>query len=284
MIDPKTVMVAIPSHSGTNVCELTGSLVASSGLFGALSLKSEGALLPLVRNIIAETFLRSNFEWLVCIDADIAFSPQDLQFLLEPCNGTAVADSPQPTWPTRTTVSQITGRDPHTGEVLRMMGAADILVTAEYPYKNESGEAVRQGFGFNRIHRSVFERLIDLKHDGGATVEVRRDLFEQIRACVAKGDSAPHALLQQLIETHEDQAGRPRLWQAMYQGALIHDFFPVGAALALQIPDAQWTGEDHGFFTLCRLAGITPRIEQRTRLTHIGRKGYHYDPHVGGAQ
>jgi hypothetical protein len=69
---------------------------------------------------------------------------------------------------------------------------------------------------------------------------------------------------------HED--GSARVDQYMSDGFLTANYFPSGAM------DGRFMMEDYGFFTMCRLAGIVPRIEQRTRLIHTGRKQYHYDP------
>lgn len=130
------------------------------------------------------------------------------------------------------------------GAPLTTAKAADILVNAEYSMKNDTNTPVRLGKGFTRVHRSVFERLQAL--------------------------------------THED--GTPRLWQAIQKGTVMYDYYPSGPFIAQIIPTVEWKGEDHGFFSLCMLAGIIPRIETRTRLTHIGRKGYQYEPNPGGGQ
>jgi hypothetical protein len=57
---------------------------------------------------------------------------------------------------------------------------------------------------------------------------------------------------------------------------MLYDFYPQGAMISALVPEVSYKGEDHGFFTLCMLAGIIPRIETRTRLIHIGRKAYPY--------
>lgn len=68
--------------------------------------------------------------------------------------------------------------------------------------------------------------------------------------------------------TQED--GAPRLWHFTHQGQMYIDYFPCGPM------NNQWFGEDMGFFQMCRLGGIVPRIEQRTHLVHWGQKGYSY--------
>lgn len=73
------------------------------------------------------------------------------------------------------------------------------------------------------------------------------------------------------LESLRTDDGRERLERFAWQGQLLTDYFPSGA-----YPPLQWYGEDTGFFHCVRLAGIYPRIEQRTRLTHWGRFGYPY--------
>ena len=65
--------------------------------------------------------------------------------------------------------------------------------------------------------------------------------------------------------------GEERVRQYRHQGRMLRDYFISGA-----MTDGNFLGEDTGFFSLVRLAGITPRIEQRTRLIHTGRKQYAY--------
>lgn len=55
-------------------------------------------------------------------------------------------------------------------------------------------------------------------------------------------------------------------------GQIVYDYFPSGAQAS-----GHWLSEDHGFFTLCQIAGIVPRIETRTNLVHWGRHGARYE-------
>jgi hypothetical protein len=240
MIDPRAVYCAVPCADGRMMAELTGSLLRVGNRFAAFSTECECSHVSLVRNIIAEKFLRSPMEWLVSIDSDICFTPDDWNFLMEECDPQPGLDQPTPS---RTTIAGIDGRDSK-GAFLYTQRAADLLVCAEYSFKNEEMGPVKLGMGFVRIHRSVFETLSELKHEDGTS----------------------------------------RCWQTMREGRLITDFYPSGPLLSQLIPTADWKGEDHGFWTLCMLAGLIPRIEKRTRLTHIGRKAYGYDPDHGGAQ
>ncbi len=94
-----------------------------------------------------------------------------------------------------------------------------------------------------------------------------------------------HQQIAAIRDSFISQAGHPRLWQATYQGRVFHDYYPSGPITDLHIPNGKWMGEDHGFWTLCRLAGLIPRIETRTRLIHIGRKAYPYEgPDQGSGQ
>ncbi len=235
MIQPKTILVAIPAYDGKVLAELAGSLIASAGAFGAVSIKSEVSLVPLVRNIIAHQFIKSPFEWLVCIDSDIGFTPQDFRFLMEARNQNHL--SRQEPEPTRVLISG--GDISPLANPPRVKGEeADVLVTAEYAYKTDLCEPCRMGLGFTRIHKSVFEKLAQLKHEDGAS----------------------------------------RLWEYRMKGEMYRDYYPCGPFLSQLLPTGDWKGEDHGFFTLCALAGIAPRIETRTSLVHFGRKGYPYYP------
>lgn len=241
MLDPRTVHIAMPCHDGRVMSETCGSIVGVAGQYAALSMPAEVSNVSLVRNQIASNFLGSQFEWMVCIDSDIAFSRDDWALLMQPTDDASVdVDHPEPT---RIEVLQNIGRDSQ-GKLITAHHPADILVVAEYPFKDDTYRPIKFGMGFVRIHRSVFERLKGLTN----------------------------------------KEGDARLWSMLHKGIELYDFFPSGPLIHHLLPTADWKGEDAGFFTLCMLAGIIPRVETRTRLTHIGRKGYHYEPGDGAAQ
>lgn len=233
MLDPRTVMVAIPTYSGRVVCELAGSLIHSSRQYGAVSFVPGVSHPAMVRNLIAESFLRSPFEWLVSIDDDIAFHPNDFRILMEP----VIAEAIDTGAPTRVACRQL---DETGNPESAFVAAADALVTAEYSYKNDELIPCRLGMGFTRTHRSVFETIATNKHEDGSA----------------------------------------RTWQYTHQGRLLTDFYPCGALVAQLVPGSPWTGEDHGFFLLAKLAGFVPRVETRTQLFHVGTKAY---PYMGNA-
>lgn len=68
-----------------------------------------------------------------------------------------------------------------------------------------------------------------------------------------------------------DDSGKELVDQFFHQGRLVREYFPMTT-----LGDGRRVGEDGGFWTLCRIAGLTPRVEQRTRLVHWGRHAYHY--------
>jgi len=282
IIDPNTILVAVPCGDGRIMSETCGALVLTKNRYHALTMPAENSHVGLVRNIIAANFLQNKqWEWLVTVDSDIHFHPQDMDFLLEPANDEHKADNlPQPT---RTLIPLIEGRDKN-GQWLRAVGAADMLVYAEYPYKNDSCEPVQMGMGFTRTHRSVFEKIAELKHpptERHAETLRAIELLDDV-APDFEGKSQVRATLEALAA--ENEGGTPRVWQTMHKGMLLSDFYPSGGQLAQSMPVSGWKGEDHGFFTLAMLAGVIPRVERRTQLTHIGRKGYHYQRGVTSAQ
>lgn len=279
IIDPRGVYLAIPCGDGRLMSEVAGSVVQTMGLWSAISMPSECSHVSLVRNLIASQFLASSCEWLVCVDNDIRFSRQDYLLLLQPKDPDKKEDTlgaaPAPTRVATTTAAGT-----------RTM--ADVLVVAEYAYKNDTLEPVKNGMGFVRIHRSVFRTLEALKHDHG-TVNVPGELWDQLLARTQPGSvwdpMEVNTLIQEIGSKAEDTRGANRLFTCSWQGRQFYDYFPSGPLLSQFVPNQQWMGEDHGFFTLCMLAGIVARSETRTRLVHIGRKGYEYaGPDSGAGQ
>lgn len=285
IINPRSVYLAIPCGDGRLMSETAGSLVQSTGLFGAVSMPAECSHVSLVRNIIADQFLQSPFEWLVCVDSDIRFRREDLLLLLQPRDPSAEyfrEEFPSSAAPVPTRID--------TGVVSGTRTMADVLVCAEYPYKNDLLEPVKLGMGFVRIHRSVFRTLEQLKQDHG-TVNIPGHLYDQLLDAQWMEANDHHLkpygpyVLADIQKASEDTRGSPRLWTTRWKGRQFYDYFPSGPLLSQFIPTQEWKGEDHGFFTLCMLAGIIPRIETRTRLVHIGRKAYEYPgPDTGAGQ
>ncbi len=302
MIDPKTVLLAIPSHTGFVSCELNGMLVNyGHRYFGGLTQPTECSHPSLVRNIIADTFLRSPFEWLVGIDSDMIVGLADFELLMQEVNPDEVyhedleqedsghGHEAMPPRPTRIKAPAIFT---DLGDIARTKGVqappalADVLVNCEYAYKREPFEPVQFGLGCYRAHRSVFERLQQLTHADDGRRSVPALQLKRVQELVNAEDVDVDTLrvaVQMLMDTQDTQTGSPRLWQTMHNGRLLYDYYPSGPLIDQQVPVGRWMGEDHGFWTLCHLAQLVPRIETRTRLVHLGRKGYVYEGPERGA-
>jgi hypothetical protein len=82
-----------------------------------------------------------------------------------------------------------------------------------------------------------------------------------------------HRSVIDILRDAKDNEGVPRVGEFKYKGKYFLHLFPQGPAF-----DGTWLGEDHGFFHLCALAGITPVVEHGTRLTHTGTKTWKFDP------
>jgi hypothetical protein len=119
-----------------------------------------------------------------------------------------------------------------------------------------------------------------LTNDGHAlivTAEYSRKVETLDTARFGLGFTRIHRDVFNTLSNHLMDDGQAMVQQFLYKGELIPDFFPSGP-----IEANNWRGEDTGFFLLCKLAGITPRIEQRTRLHHFGKKDYPYIPPAVG--
>lgn len=291
MIDPQTVMIGSPSRSGTHQTELMGMLIQNRDLFAAYTLPTECSHPSLARNLMADTFLRSQFEWFVGIDDDIVPQRPDFLLMLQETNPDTHYALPDvmpadnfdahgqlcPPQPTRVEVPL--QRRP--GEFNAERALADVLVCAEYARRNDPFEPVQFGCGFYRVHRSVFSMLRQLTHEDTGRVEVDRALLDRVLETHQEdGWNEWSTTVAQLQKSMTSQAGLPLIWQCTHKGQLFHDYFPDGSAIGSLIPKGEWRGEDHGFWTLCQLAGLIPRIEKRTRLLHIGRKAYPYPGNI----
>ena len=88
------------------------------------------------------------------------------------------------------------------------------------------------------------------------------------------GFTRMHRSVFEKIDAVNNEDGSAKVDNFPYKGQLVQDYFLEGALTH------HWYGEDQGFFALVQLAGITPKIEQRTGLIHHGRKAYPYFPAV----
>lgn len=232
MIDPTSVLVMVPTYDGRNEWATTQGLAAifANRMAGGLAGLPGCSNVALARNMCAHHFLRSNLEWLVFIDADIGFTPDDFAILME---------YPRKAGPPIPPINQ----ELHDAATLITIKAfatwkTPAIVTAEYARKSEGAPPARLGLGFARIHRSVFAALNALNLESG---EARVDSFQ-------------------------------------YEGQQVFDYFLCGCS------EHRWLGEDTGFFSLCRLADIHPRVEQRCQLVHVGKKEWPYSAQELAAQ
>lgn len=230
MIKPNEVLVMMPVADGRNESQTTIGLfqIASFGMAKNLGTLPHCSNVALARNLCANGFLRTEFEWLFFLDYDIGFTADDFAIMME------YPGAPPPLDQELHDAATLIEVTPHNKPSFK----TPLIVAAEYARKQEGAPPARLGLGFTRIHRSVFAELDKLNLESG---EARIDAF-------------------------------------MYEGQHVQDYFLTGCV------EHRWMGEDHGFFALCRMAGIHPRVEQRCKLEHHGKKAYPYSPMAAVAQ
>jgi hypothetical protein len=165
MIDPLTVLIATPAGQGTVETDYAGALlsIGAAHMVGNIVFLKRCSDIGLARNLLASNFfLRSPFEWLVFIDADIGFSYRDFALLMD----YPPRDGEPHTWQVWEPLppSVASGERP----VSLTPDEQAMLVVADYCRKVPELSVISGGMGFARIHRSVFQALIDMRDDSGA--------------------------------------------------------------------------------------------------------------------
>lgn len=130
--DPATVALCLPIGDFKPDWSYVTGILQCFPFFARPITYAGCSFIPEARNRIAHMFLNKyekNLEWMVWIDSDIGFTPQDWCYLMS-------------------------GNDP--------------LVLAPYSKKNDEGVAVTTGFGFVKVHRKVFDAIANLLNDDGS--------------------------------------------------------------------------------------------------------------------
>jgi hypothetical protein len=131
MIPPREkVLVAIPAHDSKLDFEVVTGLMQCLPYFAQPLFLGGCSHVALARNKIAHLFVEkaTEFEWLMLIDSDMGFTPDDWRLLWE-------------------------------GE--------ELIVCADYSKKFLGQRPTGTGLGFTRVHRSVFDKLKNLMTEDG---------------------------------------------------------------------------------------------------------------------
>lgn len=141
----------------------------------------------------------------------------------------------------------------------------DFRLLMDYPLRSEETPPP-----FNQDH----EDAVTLTEDGHVLIscaEYARKVDNDSAVRLGLGFCRVHRTVFERLDLLTREDGSERVNAFFHDGSLCRDYFISGC-----MSDGHWLGEDHGFFSLTRMAGIIPRIEQRTSLVHWGRKAYPY--------
>lgn len=119
----ENTVITMPTHDYRLDIETHKGLLSSFSMFaGEITLCGHSDV-GHARNKIFNAVLNTSFEWIVCLDSDIGFTAEDLS------------------------------------KLLFLASPIDYAVQGIYAKKNDQDEAVVQGLGFTRVHRSVLEAI-----------------------------------------------------------------------------------------------------------------------------
>jgi hypothetical protein len=131
MIPREKIVVAMPVYNSLVDAGCVNGLLSCIPFYCRPFIYAGNSSIALARNVIAHTIIEKmpEAEWVMWIDADTRFTPDDWKLLWE-------------------------------GE--------EEIVCAEYARKILGMPPVQFGLGFTRVHRSVYERIKQLTHEDGA--------------------------------------------------------------------------------------------------------------------
>ncbi len=129
------IFFGVPSIDRRIDCECAISLFRTVQQFGGQTYFHMGVSdLPFARNTVVQRFKESDCDWLMMIDSDIIFSPED--------------------WNT-------------------LWDNTEEMVTAPYARKIPGSPPAERGLGFTRVHRSVFDKIDAATQDNGQELAQR---------------------------------------------------------------------------------------------------------------
>jgi hypothetical protein len=91
------------------------------------------------------------------------------------------------------------------------------------------------------------------------------------------GFTRVHRRVFEAIDALTNDVGAELAGRFYMENEIHVNYFPVGVT-----GDSRWLGEDRGFFTLCQMAGLQYRMENRCRLKHVGYFIYGYPDQDNG--
>lgn len=133
MIPREKILVAMPVHSYLIDAGCVTGLLSCAPFYARPFIFSGNSSIALARNEIAHVFVEKmpEHDWIQWIDADTRFTPADWQLLWEETD------------------------------------KKELIVCAEYARKFLGMPPVQFGLGFTRVHRSVYEKIRELKTEDG---------------------------------------------------------------------------------------------------------------------
>lgn len=155
------------------------------------------------------------------------------------------------------------------------------LLMRNEPDSTFDGESVkysRVGLEYGQLRNATDLESFEWNPELLVTAEYARKTATKEPVRFGLGFARIHKSVFKKLDDLTDDSGKELVDQFFHQGRLVREYFPMTT-----LGDGRRVGEDGGFWTLCRLAGLTPRVERRTRLVHWGRYAYHYVSPSGAA-
>lgn len=109
------------------------------------------------------------------------------------------------------------------------------------------------------------------------TAEYAKKILGQPPAKFGLGFTRVHRSVFEKINALQTPEGTEYAGRFYHKGAMMTNFFPNGPT-----GESRWLSEDHGFFMLCAMTDVKPRLETRTKLKHVGSIEYCYPDQLPG--